>query len=156
MYMSTTAMWSVAAAAAVAVELATGTFYLLMMATGLAAAALAAALGLTTALQVTVAAVVGGGATAALHWRRAHHPTAAPARENRDMNLDIGATVKVPAWGEDRTARVSFRGSEWTARLDPDAPSALPGPHRIVAIEGNWLVLGPSGIHSPAAPPARR
>ena len=135
-------LWWIAAGAAVAVELATGTFYLLMVALGLAAGAVAAHLGLAVAAQVVVAALVGGGATAVWHWRRFRQPQSAPSRENRDVNLDIGEHVNVRAWVDDGTARVNYRGSAWTARA---APGATPrsGEHRIVAVEGNWLVLEP-------------
>ncbi|MEP7295897.1 MAG: NfeD family protein [Burkholderiales bacterium] len=135
-------LWWIAAGAAVAVELATGTFYLLMVALGLAAGASAAHLGLAVAAQVVVAALVGGGATAVWHWRRFRQPQSAPSRENRDVNLDIGERVNVPAWVDDGTARVNYRGSAWTARAAPGAPPRS-GEHRIVAVEGNWLVLEP-------------
>jgi len=134
--------WWVLAGLAVAAELATGTFYLLMMALGMAAGAVAAHLGLSPSLQIVTAALVGGGATALWHWRRMQHPRSAPAAENRDVNLDVGERVCVAAWGADRTARVSYRGSMWTARLQPDAP-AQSGEHVVKAVEGNWLVLAP-------------
>jgi membrane protein implicated in regulation of membrane protease activity len=143
-------LWWIAAGVAVAAELWTGTFYLLMVALGLAAGAIATYLGLATAAQVIAAAVVGGGATAAWHWRRSKHPPSPPASTNRDVNLDIGERVHVGAWDADRSARVSYRGSGWTARLTPGA-AAAPGEHRIVAVEGNWLVLEP--LHEPPHSP---
>jgi membrane protein implicated in regulation of membrane protease activity len=143
MDLSTPALWSIAAGIAVAAELATGTFYLLMIALGLASGALAALLGLGVAAQVIVAAWVGGGATAVWHWRRFKQPQSAPSRENRDVNLDIGERVHVRAWIDDGTARVPYRGSVWTARIAPGAAMAA-GEHRIVAVEGNWLVLEPT------------
>ncbi len=135
--------WWMAAGIVVAAELATGTFYLLMMALGLASAAVAAHLGLSVTAQIVVAALVGGGATAVWHWRRAQQPRSAPVQTNRDANLDIGERVHVDAWASDRTARVQYRGSQWTARL---APGAVPvaGPHRVAGVEGNWLLLAPS------------
>ena len=139
---STAAAWWVAAGIAVAAELATGTFYLLMVGLGLVAGAAAAHLGFSLAGQVVVAALIGSGATALWHWRRMSQPRSAPARENHDVNLDIGERVNVPAWGPDRTARVQYRGSQWTARLAPGA-AAGPGAHRVAAVEGNWLVLAP-------------
>jgi len=135
--------WWVAAGIAVAAELATGTFYLLMMALGLAAAAIAAHLGLSATAQVIVGALIGGGATVLWHVKRSREPRAAPASENRDVNLDIGERVNVVAWGGDRTARVPYRGSNWTARLQHGAPAA-PGEHVVVAVEGNSLVLAPA------------
>lgn len=143
MDLSTATFWWVLAGVAVAAELTTGTFYLLMIALGLAAGAVSAHLGLSLSLQIALAAMVGGGATALWHWRRMKQPTSAPARENRDVNLDIGERVQVDAWGPDRTARVNYRGTMWTARLVPDSP-ALAGPHLVKAVEGNWLVLAPA------------
>ena len=142
MDLSTPTLWWIAAGVAVAAELATGTFYLLMIALGLFAGAIAAHLGLAQPLQVFIAAIIGGGATAVWHWRRSRQPKAAPVRTNHDVNLDVGERVIVRAWVEDGTARVQYRGSAWTARL---APGARPtsGEHRIVAVEGNWLVLEP-------------
>ncbi len=135
-------LWWVAAGLLVAAELATGTFYLLMVALGLAAGAVSAHLGLGTTGQIVVAAVVGGGATVAWHLLR---PVSGqtPIAQNSDVNIDIGERVQVDAWGADGTARVAYRGSTWTARLAPDAPAAA-GPHRVSAVEGNWLVLSPA------------
>ena len=140
---SAATLWWIAAGLAVAVEIATGTFYLLMLALGMAAAALAAHAGFGLATQLTTAALVGGGGTALWHLRRARQPRSEPARSNRDVNLDVGERVFVAGWGEDRSAKVQYRGSEWNARLEPGhAPQ--PGEHRVSAVEGNWLVLTPA------------
>ena len=143
MDLSNASVWWIAAGVAVAAELATGTFYLLMIALGLGAAALAAYFGATPPIQILVAAVVGGGATALWHWRRVSRAgPALPTAQDRDINLDIGERVHVPAWASDETAQVSYRGSTWAARLQPGAP-AVPGEHVVAAVEGNWLVLAP-------------
>jgi len=142
-------LWWVAAGVTVAVELATGTFYLLMVALGLAAAALIAQFGGPAYAQIIGAALLGGGATAAWHWRRMRQPQSAPARANRDVNLDIGERVLVEAWSADRTARVHYRGSTWTARLAP-AVAMQTGAHLICAVESNWLVLTPAGPSHPS------
>ena len=135
--------WWVAAGVVVAAELASGTFYLLMIALGLAAAAVAAHLGVSGTAQIVTAALVSGGATAVWHLKRARQPRSAPAASNRDVNLDIGERVQVAQWADDRTARVPYRGSVWTARLAPGAP-AQAGEHRVVAVEGGGLVLVPA------------
>jgi membrane protein implicated in regulation of membrane protease activity len=147
MTFSVAVLWWIAAGIAVAVELATGTFYLLMIALGLAAGAVAAHLGIAGAWQVVVAALIGGGATALWHWNRMRRPQSEPVARNRDAHLDVGERVSVAAWGADRTARVTYRGSMWTARLAPDANAAQPGEHIVTAVEGNWLVLAPIGGH---------
>jgi len=140
--LSSVTIWWVAAGIAVAAELATGTFYLLMMALGLAAGAIAAHLGLSESTQVVCAAIVGGGATALWHWGRTRGPRKPPAQEDRDVNLDVGERVQVAEWAADGTARVTYRGSGWPARLARGAAPAG-GEHDIVAVEGHWLVLAP-------------
>lgn len=146
MDVSLSTFWWVLAGLTIAIELVTGTFYLLMLALGLATAALAAHLGLPISLQVIAAALVGGGATAAWHWQRKRQPPAPPTAQNRDINMDIGERVSVTDWAADRTTRVSYRGTTWAARLQPEAP-AQPGEHIVTAVEGNWLVLAPHHSH---------
>ncbi|MEJ6023283.1 NfeD family protein [Ramlibacter sp. PS4R-6] len=132
--------WWVAAGIAVAVELGTGTFYLLMIAAGLAAGAIAAHLGLDPTLQVVAAALVGGGAVAAWHAKRRREPPGAQARANPDVNPDIGEVVQVDAWGADGSASVHYRGARWTAVAAPGT-AREPGPHRIREVVGNRLVV---------------
>ena len=139
---SSATVWWVLAGLLVAAELLTGTFYLLMVAVGLAGGAVAAHLGFALTPQLLTAALVGGGATAVWHWHRAKQPRSAPAHLNRDVNLDIGERVKVNSWEADGTARVSYRGSTWSARLAPGADSAA-GEYVVSAVEGNHLVLTP-------------
>ena len=136
-------LWWLAAGALVAAELATGTFYLLMLALGCAVGALAAHAGAGTSAQVVAAALLGGGATALWHLRRARSPRAAPAESNADVNLDIGQTVQVAAWAADGTARVHYRGADWSARPARPGPPQ-PGTHVIVAIHGSELQLAPA------------
>jgi hypothetical protein len=106
MDISMATFWWVLAGAAVAVELATGTFYLLMIALGLAAGAIAAHLGLPVAGQTMVAAIVGGGATAVWHWRRSRQPAQPVAAENRDVNLDISDHACTSTPGRPKAPRV--------------------------------------------------
>ena len=143
MDMTPATIWWVLAGVAVAVELATGTFYLLMLALGMAAGAIASHLGFGVPLQIVAAAVVGGGATAFWNWRRRQEAPAASAAQNRDVNLDIGERVHVSSWTAEHTTRVQYRGSQWEARLAPGAP-VQSGEHVVSAVEGNWLVLTPA------------
>lgn len=133
-------LWWVVAGLLVAAELATGTFYLLMLALGAAAGALAAHAGTPLTTQIATAAVLGGGAVAAWHLRRSRQPAALPASQNPDVNLDIGSQVQVAQWDAAGQARVHYRGSAWDARhAGPGDPA--PGLHVIRAIEGTRLVL---------------
>lgn len=142
--------WWVAAGVIVAAELATGTFYLLMMATGLAGAALAAHAGLPLAGQIVTAAIVGGGATVAWHLRRYRHPRSEPSGRNADMLMDIGQQVQVTEWKPEGSTTVQHRGSAWQARAADVHATRQPGPHVVVAVEGNTLLLSPATPPRPA------
>ena len=137
--MADSTLWWLMAGIAIAVELLTGTFYLLMLAVGLVSAALAAHAGLSNALQFVVAAVVGGGAVIAWHLVRPRQP-AGPASANRDVNLDIGETVQVDAWNSDGTASVKYRGANWTVVCVPGAAPAA-GAHRVREVVGSRLIV---------------
>ena len=132
--------WWAATGLLVVLELATGTFYLLMLAIGTAAGALAAHAGLPFTGQLLVAALVGGAAVTLWHRRRLARPAGPRVAENPDVNLDVGSRVQVEAWGADRYARVSYRGAAWSARFAGSGAPA-PGEHVIVAVEGPQLVL---------------
>ncbi len=133
-------LWWVLAGTLVALELVTGTFYLLMLALGAAAGALAAHAGLAASVQVVSAALLGALATGGWHLRRARHPRSAPAAANPDVLLDIGQTLSVDAWAADGTARAQYRGAAWSVRFQG---SGTPGPgrFRIVAVHGNELTV---------------
>ena len=94
-------------------------------------------------LAMAGAALVGGGATALWHLRRARAPRPQPAESNRDVNLDVGELVTVEAWRDDGSARVQYRGAAWTARL-ASAGTQATGSHRIVGVHGNELRLAPA------------
>ena len=135
--------WWVLAGALVATELATGTFYLLMVALGCAAGALAAHAGLATTPQLATAALVGAGATAAWHFKRLRQPVQAPSESNRNVILDIGSPVQVPAWGDDGSARVNYRGAAWSVRF-AGTGQPQPGEHVIVSLNCNELRVAPA------------
>jgi membrane protein implicated in regulation of membrane protease activity len=135
---STATLWWVGAGVLVAAELATGTFYLLMLAVGAAAGALAAHAGLAVTAQIVMAALVGGGATLAWHVKRLRAPPTASSERNRDVNLDIGQPVRVDAWQPDGTARVQYRGAAWSVRFAGSGAPA-PGEHVIVSVQGSQL-----------------
>ncbi|HEY6135627.1 MAG TPA: NfeD family protein [Rubrivivax sp.] len=140
---SAATLWWLAAGLLVAAEMLTGTFYLLMLAGGSAAAALAAHAGLSVSAQFVVAALVGGGATAAWHFKRAGAPRSQPVESNRDVSLDIGQTVQVDAWGPGGEARVHYRGAAWAVHYQaPGVP--VPGAHVIVAVRGNRFDVAPA------------
>ena len=134
-------VWWVLAGVMVAVELATGTFYLLMIGIGMAAGALAAHAGAPLVGQILAAAVVGGGAVVLWNWRGSRQPKPAPANANADVHIDIGEMVQVEQWQPDGTTTVKYRGANWTAVMAAPAQAAEVGQFRISQMLGNRLVL---------------
>lgn len=135
---SAATVWWLLGGALVAIELLSGTFYLLMLGLGAAAGALAAHAGLGFTGQLVAAALVGGGATLGWHLARRRRPGTLPAEANPDVNLDIGQSVDVSRWEADGTAHVQYRGAAWRAAwAGPGVPQ--PGRHTIVAVRGNQL-----------------
>ena len=141
--MTQSSIWWLLAGGAVAIELMIGTFYLLMIALGLVAAALATHAGAGSATQIIIAAVVGGGSV--LVWRgiKKKQPATLAASVNADVNLDIGGTVQVDAWGVDGTATVKYRGANWSvAHRNTEATAThTAGSHRIVEVIGSRLIV---------------
>ena len=138
--MADTTLWWLAAGILVAVELVTGTFYLLMLALGLAAGALAAHAGMATAAQLVVAALAGGGAVAFWYVIRRRRPGDPSARAQRSVNLDVGETVLIESWGADGSASVKYRGASWTAIHRPGV-DPQPGTHRVIELVGSRLLV---------------
>jgi len=141
MDMNQATFWWIACGGLIAVELATGTFYLLMLALGAAAAALAAHLGLGGTAQMLAAALVGGTAVSLWHVRQLKQRRAQPpASANPDINIDIGQSVHVSHWGAERTAKVKYRGAEWQVRYTGSGQPGA-GRHVIRGIDGACLLV---------------
>jgi membrane protein implicated in regulation of membrane protease activity len=138
--MAQSTIWWLIAGALVAVELLTGTFYLLMLAIGMAAAACTAHLGANATVQILVAAIVGGGAVITWHMRQLRRHQEPPAQANVNVNLDIGELVQIEHWNPDGTADVQYRGARWTAiHRTGVIPSA--GSHKVAELVGNRLLV---------------
>ena len=132
-------VWLALAGALVVFELFTGTFYVLMIAIGMAFGALAAMFGFSMPAQVALAAVVGVLATGLLHRSRFGRPNKQDARRDPNVNLDIGQSLHVETWSEG-TARVMYRGAMWDLDLAPGA-LAEAGTFKIVEIKGSRLIV---------------
>jgi len=135
--------WFVLAFGLLALELMTGTFYLLVIALALAAAGVADLFGASFTLQLLVAAVIGSGGALWLRrgrFGRLHSDSADPLQ-----NMDVGQTVRVDQWSATRTARASYRGAQWDVELAPGAePTA--GEFVIQSISANRLVVAPKRV----------
>jgi membrane protein implicated in regulation of membrane protease activity len=128
-------IWWAMGGVLVAVELLTGTIYLLAVGVAFAAGGVAAWLGASHAAQLLAASVVGVvGVFAAHRWRR----TRAPGTP--DASYDVGQPVQVRGWQPDGTARVSYRGTLWSAVPEsPDTPRAET--MYVVGMRGTSLVV---------------
>jgi membrane protein implicated in regulation of membrane protease activity len=140
--MQESTLWWLLAGATVGLELMIGTFYLLMVALGLAAAAIAAHLGMPIPAQMIAAALVGGGAVVLWYFVKKRRPGDPSPRADRSVNLDIGEVLQIAHWNPDGTATVQYRGAAWTAIHRPGVtPSA--GMHRVAELVGNRLLVDP-------------
>lgn len=138
--MSDSTIWWLLVGSAVALELFTGTFYLLMLALGMAAAAVAAHAGAGTALQLICGAGVGTAAVVGLYFVKKRKPADPSVRSLRSVNLDVGAIVQVDEWFSDGTASVKYRGAQWSAVLRPGQAPEI-GAYRVAELEGNRLLV---------------
>ncbi len=138
--MAESTLWWLLAGSAVALELFTGTFYLLMLAVGMVAAALAAHAGGSFVVQLVAAAVVGTAGVVGWYIvkkRRAGDPS---VRSMRSVNLDVGEVIHIDEWNVDGTASVKYRGAQWTVIQRPgNAPT--PGSYRVAELVGNRLLV---------------
>ena len=122
-------------------ELSTGTLYLLVVATGFAVGGLLAWLGAGFTWQLLAAAAMAVAAWVSLRrWLPSAGRNAAAA--DADLAFDVGQHVHVARWEPDRTARVDYRGTTWTAALEPGDPAVpSPGAHVIRRLDGARLIV---------------
>ncbi|VVE25775.1 NfeD-like family protein 1 [Pandoraea eparura] len=119
-------LWFGIAGLTVLLELASGTFYLLMVALGMTAGGVAALLRVDWPLQWVAAAAVAGVAVWILRRSRfGQRRIKVDAAADPNTNLDIGQRLHVDVWNPDGQARAMYRGAEWDVELLPgESPSA--------------------------------
>jgi membrane protein implicated in regulation of membrane protease activity len=127
--------WFLLALALMALEMATGTFYMLIVSVAMVVAGTAALMGLSIVLQFIFCAIIVIGGTFALRlWRKTR------VEDADNASLDIGQPVQVLSWHEDGTARVIYRGAEWDA--EPEfGDLSHNGTFYIKQMHGSILVL---------------
>jgi len=125
--------WFILASVLIALEIFTGTFYLLVFGVAAGAAGFTAMYDYPLPAQLVVAAVFG---VIGLVWLRRRPKIERPA----DDVLDIGQAVEVSTWLDNNTARVRYRGTEWDARL-MEGETGQPTHCIIREIRGNTLIL---------------
>ena len=138
--MADSTWWWLLTGALVAMELLSGTFYLLMLALGAAAAAFAAHLGVPLVAQITVASVTGLASVALWYQRKKRRPGEPSARAQRSVNLDVGEVIQVDVWLPDGSAQVKYRGALWRVIQRPGNAS-VPGAYRVAELVGSSLLV---------------
>ncbi|AKM32149.1 NfeD-like family protein 1 [Pandoraea faecigallinarum] len=124
-------LWFGVAGLIVVLELASGTFYLLMVALGVAAGGIAALLRADWPLQWVSAAIVAGLAVWLLRRSRfGRRRIKIDVSADPNTNLDIGQRLRVDAWQPGGQARAMYRGAEWDVEL-------LPGE----LLDAGWFVI---------------
>ncbi len=135
-------IWLAVAGVLVAIEIFSGTFYLLMIAIGLAAGGLTAVAGLPLFIQFIVAGIVGILVTLILKRSRVFHKP--DAQRNPAVLLDIGQTLDVGKWEKpdngNYRARVNYRGALWDVELLPEG-EPVAGQFVIREIRGAILLV---------------
>jgi membrane protein implicated in regulation of membrane protease activity len=132
-------VWWLAAVALVIAEMFSGTFYLLAVALGLAGAGLAAYFGMAWSGQAVTAALLCSASVAAIYFWR--HQQAKPVRQ-ANLAYDIGQSVQIASWADERHARVNYRGAAWDAELAGGVMSdAAKTTWRIKAMVGSQLII---------------
>ena len=127
--------WFVLALLLLGLELATGTFYLLVASIALAVGGVAALLDVSIPWQLIASAMAMITGTLLLRrWKYSQ-----PGKIN-STSLDIGHAVQVLKWNENGTARVLYRGAEWDAEPE-SADMPRDGTFYIAAVHGSNLVL---------------
>jgi membrane protein implicated in regulation of membrane protease activity len=127
--------WFLLALILLGLEMATGTFYLLVISIAMAAGGVVALLGMAMPGQLAIAALAGVAGIVLLRRRKV-----GSSGDAGSQSLDDGQPVKVLTWREDGTARVFYRGAEWDAEL-ATGEKDHDGQFIIKSIHGSILVL---------------
>jgi membrane protein implicated in regulation of membrane protease activity len=127
--------WFLLALVLLALEMATGTFYMLVMAIALGIGGVVALSGFSLPFQLTLGAVTGVVGTVILRRTKFSQPNTMSSR-----GLDIGQPVQIVTWRDDGALRVFYRGTEWDAEPESeDMPRDQP--LYIKAMRGSTLTL---------------
>ncbi len=115
--------WFLLALVLLALEMATGTFYLLMLSVAMVVGGTAALFAANLAWQLmSCSLTVVAGMLLLRRWKS--------TQINSNTSLDTGQPVQMLTWHENGTARVLYRGAEWDAE-----PESADMPH-----EGNFYI----------------
>jgi membrane protein implicated in regulation of membrane protease activity len=146
--MSDWMIWFMLAAVLVALEMATGTLYLLMLGIGLAAGGFVALSGAGPQWQFLVAALVGAAIILGLRKSKFGRMRKTDAARDSNVNLDVGERVAIEEWmtipDGVSSARTRYRGALWDIEL-AQGSVARPGSFIIREVRGNRLIVSNNG-----------
>lgn len=137
--MGSDVLWLISGLALIIAELATGTFYLLVLGVGALAGSAVAFAGGNFALQSIATCVVSIAAVFLVKDKIRKKKSF----QKNDNNMDIGQPVFFEAWvnQEARLARVKYRGASWDAKLIDDAAPESDDVLYVVGSDGSQLQL---------------
>ena len=129
--------WLIVGLLLVAVELMTGTFYLLIIGIAALIASLIAFLDQPVWMQALVAAIAAIAGSVLVH--RYHREV--NATSPKDVSNDVGEMVTIVSWISEpqRLARVRYRGTTWDAEVIGSDPVAADAMLYVIATEGSRL-----------------
>jgi membrane protein implicated in regulation of membrane protease activity len=127
--------WFLLALALIMLEMATGTFYMLVVGLALAVGGFAAYFGLSFPTQLTLSGLAGVAGTLILRRIRRDKVSA-----ESNQSLDIGQAVQSVSWLPNGYARAIYRGAEWAAEAE-SSNTPREGTFYIKALRGSTLIL---------------
>lgn len=127
--------WFILAVVLLGVEMATGTFYLLMVSVAMIVGGVAALLEFSLPVQFALAALAGFLGTVIMRRWKIGRPKSVVSQ-----SFDTGQTVRVLTWHEDGTLRVHYRGAEWDAETER-ADTPREGTFYIKEMRASILIL---------------
>ncbi|MFP5340939.1 MAG: NfeD family protein [Gammaproteobacteria bacterium] len=131
--------WLLLGLGLIAVEMLSGTFYLLILGAAALIAALSGYLGAPFPMQAILAAAAAVVGVLVLRRRRKGDP-ATPARDNQ---MDIGQTAVIESWLNEpqRLARARYRNTTWDAEVLGNERVEIGAMLYVASTEGNRLKL---------------
>ncbi|WP_323744926.1 NfeD family protein [Noviherbaspirillum malthae] len=137
-------IWMMLAGGLVVLEMFSGTFYLLMIAIGMACGGLVALAGGQLSVQLLTAAVLGIACTVILRRSKWGRRPRSDAARDPNVNLDIGQTIEIDEWNADhgmpRRARAMYRGALWDVELE-EGVAPVTGTFVIREVRGSRLIV---------------
>lgn len=133
-------LWLLISGSLIIAEIFTLSFYLLLAAIGALVASGLAATGFDTTIQIVVATLVTFGGWVLLNKFKPQNQHPDP-RSNPDLNMDIGATVRILSISADGRISVLLRGARWDAKIENGEAPDVTSDYIITKIDGSTLIL---------------